>query len=402
MNLDCEVLVIGAGPTGLAVGCELRRRGTDVLVAEKAAGIDPRARAVMVHAGALEWLDGHGLRTRIESAGLRRDRIVFHVGTGTGAGAGTGTGESYTVDFTDLPTPHPYYVNVPQPEVERVLEEAYLGLGGRLLRGAAYTGHREEPGHLVAELAGPGQAGPVRVRARYLVGADGAGSTVRDRLGIAFPGTTHPAPYLLCEGTPGPATDVDPTGSAMFVGPAGAVSVLPLPGGRLRIAGPVTADVPDGDEALTLDAFRAAVDGLGFGDRLRMDTVERLARYRVHERLADRFRVGRALLAGDAAHLNPPAGGQAMNTGFADAADLAARLEDVLSGAPAGVLDGYEAVRRPAAARVARSTRVADLLQAMRDAATGTERAFVRGALSGLAREWSQLPAGAARREVAR
>ncbi|NKZ01124.1 FAD-dependent monooxygenase [Nocardiopsis alborubida] len=382
--VDCEVLVVGAGPTGLALGCELRRRGTDCVVVDRAMGIDSRARAVMVHAASLEWLEGLGVRGRIEEAALRMRRIAFHVLNGA----------DYVVDFADLPTPCPYYLNVPQPEVERVLEQTYLSSGGRLLRGAEYTGHREESGYLLAEMRpADGVAVTRRIRARYLVGADGAGSAVRAHLGVDFPGTTYPMSYLLAEGVPGDGLTAPDDESAMFVGPSGAVSVLPLPEGRIRVAGPVTPELLEREEALTADAFRGAVDGLGFGSRLYMATIDRVTHYQVHERLADRFRVGRALLAGDAAHLNSPAGGQAMNTGFADAVDLAGRLETVLSGAPAALLDGYEAVRRPAAARVARSTGVAGLLQTMREATTEPERAFVRARLDGLAHEWSQLPA---------
>ncbi|MGW9557253.1 FAD-dependent monooxygenase [Nocardiopsis sp. NPDC055551] len=380
---NCEVLVVGAGPTGLALGCELRRRGIDCVIVDRALEIDPRARAVMVHAAGLEWLEGLGARGRIEGVALRMRRIVFHVLDGA----------DYTVDFADLPTCHPYYLNVPQPEVERVLERLYLSLGGRLLRGVEYTGHREEPGHLLAETRrADGVAPTTRVRARYLVGADGAGSAVRAHLGVGFPGITLPMSYLLAEGIPGDSLTTFHDESAMFVGPKGAVSVLPLPGGRMRIAGPVTSRRMEREEVLAADVFRGTVDGLGFGSRLHMATIDRVTHYQVHERLAERFRVGRALLAGDAAHVNSPAGGQAMNTGFADAVDLAGRLETVLSGAPTELLDGYEAVRRPAAQRVARSTSVSGLLQTMREATTEPERAFVRARLDGLAHEWSQLP----------
>lgn len=381
--VHCEVLVVGAGPTGLALGCELRRRGTDCVIVDRDLEVDPRPRAVMVHAAGLEWLEGLGVRGRIEDMALRMRRIVFHLLDRA----------DYTVDFTDLPTLHPYYLNVPQPEVERVLERLYLSLGGRLLRGVEYTGHREDGGNLLAEMGRADDATTrTRVRARYLVGADGAGSAVRAHLGVGFPGTTYPMSYLLAEGLPAEELTTPRDESAMFVGPEGAVSVLPLPGGRTRIAGPVTSRFLEREEALSADVFREAVEGLGFGSRLRMATIDRLTHYQVHERLADRFRVGRALLAGDAAHVNSPAGGQAMNTGFADAVELAGRLETVLSGAPAELLDGYEAVRRPTAQRIARSTGVGDLLQTMREATTESERAFVRARLDGLAHEWSQLP----------
>lgn len=388
---EAEVLIIGAGPTGLMLGCELRARGVDCLVVERGLEIDPRTRAVMVHAASLERFEALGLREALEARGITQLRIGFHT-----------HGGYWALDFSDQDTPFPYYLNVPQPAVEAVLGDAYRDLGGRLVRGVDYLGHREEDGAVVAQLQT--RLGDVTVAARWLVGADGSNSTVRQGLGLGFDGLTYPMSYLLAEGIPLAEPRRDE--SAMYIGARGAVSLLPMPDGTVRVAGPVARQLLDRDAALEFDEFQDTVGELGFGDTLRLAKADRLAHYQVHERLADRFRVGRALLVGDAGHLNSPAGGQAMNTGFADAAALAwrlARLTGAGDGDPA-LLDDYARERRAAAAEVARTTGVLPMLEAMRavsaagtepgggtgEAAADAERAVQNG-LAGLADSWSQL-----------
>ncbi|MEU3500419.1 FAD-dependent monooxygenase [Streptomyces hundungensis] len=374
-----DVLVVGAGPTGLMLGCELRARGVECTLIDAAPHIDRRTRAVMVHAASLEALESLGLRDAVERHGVRQERISFH----------THHGAVHTVEFAGLDTPFPYYVNVPQPEVEEVLAAAFVACGGRLVRGVRYNSHREDPSgtYVEAELTGP--EGPLVMRAAYLVGADGASSTVREGLGIPFPGVTYPMSYLLAEGQP--LHRPEPGASSMYIGPGGAVSLLPLPGGAVRVAGPVSSESLGRGAQVSAAEFAAAVAQLGFGDTLALGSVDRLAHYQVHERLADHFRVGRTALAGDAAHLNSPAGGQAMNTGFADAAALAWRLEALGRGAGTVLLADYARERRAAAADVARTTGVLGLLQDMRDATGADAQRRVREALGGVAEAWSQL-----------
>ncbi|MEU2505043.1 NAD(P)/FAD-dependent oxidoreductase [Streptomyces sp. NPDC007863] len=375
-----DVLIVGAGPTGLMLGCELRRLGVECTVIDQAPGIDPRTRAVMVHAASLETLEDLGLRAGLERQGVRQHRIAFHLHHGA----------AHTVEFAGLDTPYPYYLNVPQPVVEQALATAFTDRGGRLLRPVRYAGHRTDgpDGRLLVELEF--DQGVFGLPARYLVGADGASSGVRQHLGIAFDGVTYPMSYLLAEGSPRQA--VDPDASAMYVGPGGAVSLLPLPGGLVRIAGPAAPELLGRDEAVTGAAFARAVDALGFGATLRLARTDRLAHYQVHERLAATFHSGRAVLAGDAAHLNSPAGGQAMNTGFADASALAWRLAALVEGrADERVLADYAGERRHAAAEVGRATSALGLLQAMREATTQELRQRVQETLAGYAEAWSQL-----------
>lgn len=373
------VLVIGAGPTGLMLGCLLRDLGVECTLVEQREAIDPRTRAVMVHAAGLEILEGLGLRTALEERGVRQRRIDFH----------TGHGAVFSIDFSGLDTEFPYYLNVPQPEVEDLLAQRFTALGGRLLRGLRYVSHQEDEQGVHAELQDT-DSHPVGVDARYLVAADGASSAVRTALGIDFPGVTYPMSYLLAEGAP--RLPVDPDASAMYIGPAGAVSLLPLPHGTVRIAGPVSAEALERDSELGAEEFRRSVETLGFGEILAFERIDRIAHYQVHERLAERFAEGRTVLAGDAAHLNSPAGGQAMNTGFADARALAWRFAALLDGGDPALLDGYAEERRAAAAEVARSTGVLGLLDVMRRAETPAARSSVAQSLAGYAQTWSQLP----------
>ncbi|MFG2235950.1 FAD-dependent oxidoreductase [Streptomyces sp. NPDC048723] len=133
--------VVGAGPTGLMLGCLLRHHGIQCTVIEQRHGIDPRTRAVMVHAAGLETLDSLGLRTAVEDKGVRHTRIDFH----------TRHQALFTVDFSRLDTPFPYYVNVPQPDVEAVLADRFTTAGGRLLRGLRYTRHQQDEHGVTAE-----------------------------------------------------------------------------------------------------------------------------------------------------------------------------------------------------------------------------------------------------------
>jgi 2-polyprenyl-6-methoxyphenol hydroxylase-like FAD-dependent oxidoreductase len=386
---EFDVLVVGAGPTGLALGLELERQGLSCLLVERSADVDPRTRAVMVHAGSLEQLDALGVADDVLAASVVQRRISFHLHDG----------RAFHIDFGGLDSRFPYYVNIDQPGFERVLGRHLVARGVPVLRGATYLGHTEDAAGITATV----RHGEVerQVRARFVAGCDGASSAVRiGLLGDEFPGRTYPFSYLLGEGVP--RSDLPTDESAMYVSPTGVVSVLPLPEGRFRVAGPFggALKLTHGD-TLSLEQYTQALDALGFSDTLRLDPVNQLAFYAVHERVAERFRVGRAFLLGDAAHLNAPAGGQAMNSGLADAHDLAERLAAVCSGeftgaAAEALLEGYHDTRRASALAVIASTNTVSLLDRMRAATPGTDPAVLAELdedLTALARVWSQLPA---------
>jgi 2-polyprenyl-6-methoxyphenol hydroxylase-like FAD-dependent oxidoreductase len=208
-------------------------------------------------------------------------------------------------------------------------------------------------------LAAEGQP-PRTVRARYVVGADGMHSTVREQAGIGFTGAAYEESFILADVrlTWGLSRD-EVMG---FLSPAGMVIVAPLPGGRYRIV----ATVEEAPEHPSLADVQAVLDTRGpTREPACITEVVWSGRFRVHHRLADRYRAGRVFLAGDAAHVHSPAGGQGMNTGIQDAVALAAELTRLVQGVTESGLDAYERVRRPVAQRVValtdRMTRMATL-----------------------------------------
>ncbi|WP_223775031.1 FAD-dependent monooxygenase [Streptomyces sp. 135] len=386
---ETDVLVVGAGPTGLALALVLRQAGLRVLVVERSTSRDRRTRAITLHAPTLEFLDALGLLTEVREKGLALERISFH--THQGSYHGPLTGLDSTVDG---------YLNLPQPVYEELLEEAARDSGVLFRHGTTYLGHSggdRSPDHspdespdepLTVRLNGAG--GPSLVRCRYLIGCDGAGSQVRARLGSSLEGRHAPASYLLVEGTPLlPATEPE---TGIYVGRAGMVTLAPLPSGQVRVAGPADMMLAlDKDAQVTADQVATLVDALGFGDRLRLKQVARVAQYTVQERIASRMAEGRVALAGDAAHLNAPAGGQGLNLGIGDVLDLAWRIVYAIRHDTAADMAGYESERREAAAEAIAAADVLPLVQRMRTAGGTADEETLRQALTRHAPRWSQL-----------
>jgi 2-polyprenyl-6-methoxyphenol hydroxylase-like FAD-dependent oxidoreductase len=341
------VLVAGAGPVGLTLAAGLTAAGTDVVVVDKQAEGANTSRACVVHARTLEVLESLKVSEELVSRGL----IVptFSVRDGDRV--------LMTVGFGDLPTAYPYTLMIPQNVTEEVLLGRLGALGGRVQRPCEVAAVTQDAAGVTATMA-TGET----IRAAYLVGADGMHSTVREYTGTGFTGDQYPQSFVLAD------VQMDwplPRDEVMLCYHAdGLVVVAPLPDpGRYRIVATAAGapEHPDRGYVQELLATR--------GPRrqpARVTSVVWSSRFRIHHRLAGHYRAGRILLAGDAAHVHSPAGGQGMNTGIQDAADLAARLAGaVRDGADPAVLDGYEAQRRPVAAGVVtltdRMTRVATL-----------------------------------------
>lgn len=257
-------------------------------------------------------------------------------------------------------------MTISQADTERVLLDRLTQLGGQVLRPRALTGLTQDGGSVVASFA---NGDPIT--ARYVVGADGMHSTVRAQAHIGFRGHEYPESFALA--------DVRLQGSApmdeifLFYAPAGLTVMAPLPGGTHRIVAPV-----EKAPASPTTAFvQELLDARGFGPgRLVVEDVIWGSHFRIHHRVADNYRVGRLLLAGDAAHVHSPAGGQGMNTGIQDAVALADALEQVLAGAPDSLLDRYARDRRAVAQQVlsltGRLTSLATLPPALRPARNAT------------------------------
>ncbi|GAA2238467.1 FAD-dependent monooxygenase [Streptomyces nogalater] len=357
-----HVVIAGGGPVGLWLAAELRLGGATVTVVEERRERDQRSRALTLHPRTLEILASRGAHGPFLEAGTPLPSGHF---------GGLGT----RLDFRVLDTPFPYTLALPQARTEEFLEEHALALGARVLRGHRVTGLAQAPDAVTLRIRGP--EGPYELRAAYAVGCDGVRSTVRTAAGIGFPGT--PATVLGFLGDVRLDNPVPP-GFAVC-GPAGGVMAAPLPGGLTRLVGitpdDLTATWP-GD--LTLDELRAkvrAVTGHDFGLR---DPVW-LSRFGNATRQAERYRDGRVLLAGDAAHQHFPTGGVGMNVGIQDAHNLGWKLAAVLGGrAGETLLDTYHDERHPVGAALLESSRAQTALMT----AFSPEGLALRGELSAL------------------
>jgi 2-polyprenyl-6-methoxyphenol hydroxylase-like FAD-dependent oxidoreductase len=324
-----DVVIVGAGPTGLTLAAFLTAGGADVVLLDRAAEGAGTSRAAVVHARTLEVLEGLDVTRELVERGVitptftvrDRDRVLL------------------TVPFAGLPTAHPNTLMVPQNVTEQVLLDRLRALGGQVHRPQEVIGVTQDAtGATVTTATGE------MVRARHVVGTDGMHSVVREQSGIGFAGDTYAQSFVLAD----VRMDWDLPGDEvqLFFSAAGLVVVAPLPGGRHRIVATVD-EAPEHPDAADVQALLEARGPEKAPARVR-DLVWS-SRFRVHHRIADHYRAGRIFLAGDAAHVHSPAGGQGMNTGIQDAAELARRILE-------GTEDDYEAVRRPVAVGVVAMT----------------------------------------------
>jgi rifampicin monooxygenase len=343
--VDCDVTVVGGGPTGVMLACELRLHGVRVLVLEREAEPTRVVRALGLHARSIEVLDQRGLLDRFLPLGTRYPVAGVFAGISKPAPDG-------------LDTAHPYVLGIAQPTTERLLTERATELGVEIRRSCELAGLSQDDDGVTADLADG-----TRLRSRYLVGCDGGRSTVRRLLGVGFPGEPATREWLSgeVEVTAPPeevaavVTEVRRTQRGFGVGPSGA--------GLHRVV--VPAEGVSGDRSVppTLEEVRQrlqVVAGTDFG----VHSPRWLSRFGDATRLAERYRTGRVLLAGDAAHVHPPTGGQGLNLGLKDAVNLGWKLAAEVDGwAPEGLLDSYHTERHPVAADVLDTSRVQAELQ---------------------------------------
>jgi 2-polyprenyl-6-methoxyphenol hydroxylase-like FAD-dependent oxidoreductase len=337
---EVEVAVVGAGPVGLTIATMLAAYGIRTVVLDRAAGPAAHSRAAVVQARTLETLEPLGI---VEEA-LRRGVIVSQFSVRDR------DQRLLAVDFGRLPTAHPYTLMLPQDETESLLREALGRRGGAVLWGHEVTGISQN--HNEVEIKVRYAQRNERLRARFVIGCDGAHSTVREVLGMRFEGATYPQSFVLADvlmdwGLPDDEVQ-------LFFSPEGLVVVAPLPHGLHR----VVATVDDAPPEPSLKDVQALLDARGpRAPRPVVDKVVWSSRFRVHYRVAAAFREGAVFLCGDAAHIHSPAGGQGMNTGIQDAMNLAWKLALVIRGyAPGSLLDSYERERKQVAREVVATT----------------------------------------------
>ncbi|MFI5615482.1 rifampin monooxygenase [Amycolatopsis sp. NPDC051903] len=334
-----DVIITGGGPTGVMLASELRLQGVRPVVLERDAEPTKVVRSLGLHARSIELLDQRGLLERFLAKGQQHPLGGFFAGIEKPAPHG-------------LDTPYPFALGIPQTTTERLLREYAAELGVELRRGAEVVGLSQDEDGVTAGLPDGTQ-----VRGRYLVGCDGGRSTVRKLAGIGFPGEPSRVETLLGELRIGvPPEEVMAT-VAEVRKTHKRFGVVPFGEGVFRVVVPADGVAEDRTVPPTLDEVKAqltAVAGTDFG----VHSPRWLSRFGDATRLADRFRAGRVLLAGDAGHIHPPTGGQGLNLGLQDAVNLGWKLAAALHGwAPEGLLDTYEAERRPVAADVLDNTR---------------------------------------------
>ncbi len=358
---EADVLVVGAGPTGLTLAAALVARGIAVAVVDRLAEGANTSRAAVVHARTLEVLEALGVSATLVERGLQaqrftirdRDRVLVPIA------------------FEGLPSRYPYTLMISKAETEQALLSRLQDLGRRVLRPLILVWLHQDAPWARAKLDDGSE-----IDARYVVGADGMHSTVRELAGIGFTGGSYGESFVLADvhlgGAPAKPEVI------LYFSPAGMVVLAPLPGGLHR----VVATVDDAPEQPSAAYVQGLLDARGpEHERAVVRDVVWGSRFRVHHRVADTYRKGRVVLAGDAAHVHSPAGGQGMNTGILDAVRLADALGAALAG-DATALDAYGAERRPVAEEVVafadRLTRLATVRPGLRGLRNVVLRALAR------------------------
>ncbi|MFI0710400.1 monooxygenase [Streptomyces inhibens] len=342
--MDTDVIVVGAGPTGLMLACELALAGVRTRIVERRTEPQRDSRALTLHPRSMELTDLRGLAPRFLALGKTVPGWHF---------AALDT----QLNFAALDSRHGYTLFLAQARTEALLAERAHELDVEISRGYETVGLSQDADGVEVEVRGPG-GGIETVRAKYAVGCDGGRSTVREAAGIGFPGTDETVTGVLGDFA---VVDADP--GVLDAARARGVLIAPLEGGLTRFVcmDPERMRTPSG-EPVTLEEFRTSLTRI-CGSDCGVDGPRWLSRFGNATRLAASYRSGRVLLAGDAAHIHFPAAGQGLNTGLQDAMNLGWKLAAEINGwAPSGLLDSYDAERRPVGQAVTENTEVQTLL----------------------------------------
>ena len=350
MGEDGEsVLIVGGGPVGLSLACELHRHGVRCRIVERKTERDVWSKAAAIMPRTLEVLRDMGVVDRFLDLGTSLYGARFQ----------SGDKRIGNLDFSMSGSPFSYFLGLPQRESEELLEAHLERAGGRLERGVELASFEDRGDTVDVELRHLDDGRTESLTVAYLVGCDGAHSTVRTQLDLPFEGSTFQGRILQADVHVDFPMEVDPHEGQMYVSENGAMGFLPLLGeGRYRLIMPAPPD--DVGDELTLPIFQRLVDERSGNVRVHLHDPAWMVAFRFHGRIVPHYSVGRVFLAGDAAHIHSPVGAQGMNLGIQDAYNLAWKLSLVLRGAARPqLLDSYSAERRAIGAQIVRTTDLA-------------------------------------------
>ena len=351
--MNAAVLIVGAGPTGLTLAVTLRQHGVECRVIDKLLEPSDKSKALAIHARSLEMFESMGLA----------DEMVATGNICGGFSMNTGKTRLARVSTADVESPFPFILMLSQAEIERIMTEKLKSLGGTIERGLELTNMVESNGTVNVTLADSNGKEQTAAYA-WVVGCDGAHSKVRKLLNLSFEGSAYEEQFGLAD------IDID-SGIAedevsTFFHEDGALVFFPMGNGRFRTLANVEEKVVSGD-APSREFMQDLLDKRGPGNVKILKTYW-LAWFRIHRRSVSRYRVGHAFVAGDAAHIHSPVGGQGMNTGMQDAHNLAWKLAMVVRGeAHESLLDSYEEERHPIGQMLLKGTDVATKLAFLRN-----------------------------------
>ena len=347
VRAENRILIVCAGPSGLALAAALKRRGVNAVIIDQQSAGANTSRACVVHARTMEVLEPLGVSRDLLAEGVKvpifrvrdRDQPLL------------------TIDFSDLPSSYRFALMIPQNRAEQILLQHLESLGCNVMRPCKLIRYTTSPSLVEAQV----QDSSIKsIKAEWLIGCDGMHSTVRQQSGIAFSGGEYEASFVLADvSMDWPLSREEVT---LFFAPKGLVVVAPLPNERFRIV----ATVDEAPEVPSLEFMQAILDARGpTTSPGRLHDVAWSSRFHIHHRVAQTPHKGRVLLCGDAAHVHSPAGGQGMNTGIQDSVSLAEALTSTLRDGDEARLDAWAAQRHKVASDVVtltdRMTRVATM-----------------------------------------
>lgn len=353
MSSKAPVLIVGAGPTGLTLAVTLRQHGVECRIIDKLPEPGDKSKALALHARSLEMFETMGLSDEMVSRGNICGGFSVH----------TGKTRLARVSTADVESPFPFILMLSQVEIESILTEKLKALGGTIERGVELTNLSETDGTVTVTLK-DGNGKEETAGYTWVVGTDGAHSSVRKLLKLTFEGSAYEEQFGLAD------IDID-SGVAedevsTFFHEEGAMVFFPMGNGRFRTLANVEEATVSGD-APSRDFMQSLMDKRGPGN-VKILKTHWLAWFRIHRRSVSQYRVGHAFVAGDAAHIHSPVGGQGMNTGMQDAHNLAWKLAMVVRGeAHENLLDSYEEERHPIGQMLLKGTDMATKMAFLRN-----------------------------------